>query len=470
MKKQESKYKSLLKDTIVFALGNIGSKAIIFFLVPFYTFYLSPDEYGISDLVFTISQLAIPFFSLVIFDAVTRFGLFYKERPQDALLIGIRVWLIGSVFAFIATPLFGLYRAVSEWKWFITTFVSANMLVSIELNYFKVRNRNLTFSIISITQTLLLACLNILFVAYLQYGIKGYLLSLVISNWITAVIAFFVGKVWQELKTSNYDKALAQQMIKYSAPLILNNLSWWVIQSSDKLMLEEMVGKSSLGIYAVAARIPSLISVFVTIFQQAWGISSSKEMDTSNDKTFYSTVLSKYSFIAFAGGIGMCMIIKPFMDVYVQSESYGEVWRYVPLLISSAVFSALAAYCGSMYSALKISINNMLSTLSAALINIVVNYLAIKAFGIWGAMIGTIVAYIVLAFVRIIDIRRFVDIQIKWDKLIPNSFLLLLQTIVVSFSSFKIGFVISVIVLLAFLLLNREELLWIKTQLRKRGK
>jgi O-antigen/teichoic acid export membrane protein len=193
-------------------------------------------------------------------------------------------------------------------------------------------------------------------------------------------------------------------------------------------------------------------------------------MDTSNDKTFYSTVLSKYSFIAFAGGIGMCMIIKPFMDVYVQSESYGEVWRYVPLLISSAVFSALAAYCGSMYSALKISINNMLSTLSAALINIVVNYLAIKAFGIWGAMIGTIVAYIVLAFVRIIDIRRFVDIQIKWDKLIPNSFLLLLQTIVVSFSSFKIGFVISVIVLLAFLLLNREELLWIKTQLRKRGK
>ena len=399
MNRDQAKYKSLLKDTLVFAIGNIGSKAIIFFLVPFYTYYLTPDDYGISDLVFTVTQLAIPCFSLVVFDAVIRFGLSRKERPQDVLLVGLLVWIAGSILTFACTPLFGLYKAVAEWKWFITAYVSISMLVSIEQNYLKARNRNLLFSIICILQTLSLAGLNILLVAHYRLGIRGYLLSYLGSAIIAATLATVAGGVIPELKKAHFEKALAVQMIAYSSPLILNNVSWWVIQSSDKFMLESMVSKAALGIYTVASRIPSLISVFVTIFQQAWGISSIKEMDSSNDSGFYSSVFTLYSFIAFLGCVVLCAVIKPFMDLYVQSESYGEVWRYVPLLLASAAFSALAGYCGSMYGALKKSVNNMLSTVLAAIINIVVNYVTILYFGIWGAMIGTVTAYLVLAFV-----------------------------------------------------------------------
>ena len=339
-----SKYKVLIKDTLIFALGNIGSKIIVFFLVPFYTHYLTPDEYGVSDLVFTVSQLAIPFFSLVIFDAVMRFALLRKERPQDAFLVGLLVWFIGSVLALVSTPFFELYRAVAEWKWFITTYISVSMLVSIELNYLKATDKNFHFSIICILQTLCLACLNILLVAHYRIGIKGYLISYVGSSLFAAILAIITGNLLGEVRKAKFDKQLAKQMILYSTPLILNNLSWWVIQSSDKLMLESMVSEAALGIYTVASRIPSLITVFVTIFQQAWGISSTKEMDSSNDKSFYSNVFAIYSCVAFIGGIGLSTIIKPFMDIYVQSNLYGEVWRYVPLLTASAVFSAFAAY------------------------------------------------------------------------------------------------------------------------------
>lgn len=451
------KYTNLLKDTLIFALGNIGSKVIVFFLVPFYTYYLTPDEYGISDLVFTISQLAIPFFSLVIFDSVIRFALSKKERPQDAFLVGIIVWLVGSLLALACTPLVGLYRTVSPWKWYVTIYISVNMLVSIELNYLKAINKNLAYSIISILQTLTLALLNILLVAHFRMGIRGYLISYIGSNGVAAVLAILLGHLVKEIKKAKYDKQLAKEMIMYSSPLIINNLSWWVIQSSDKLMLEDMINATALGIYTVAARIPSLISVFVTIFQQAWGISSIKEMDSTNDSDFYTTVFSFYSFIAFVGGLGLCAIIKPFMDLYIRSKAYGDVWRYVPLLLASAVFSALAAYCGSMYGALKKSVNNMLSTLVAAVINIIVNYVGILLFGIWGAMIGTIVAYLVLAFVRLLDVKRFVNIGINWKKLIINSILLVAQAIIVSFASPWVGFGISVMIIIGFLVINRED-------------
>lgn len=463
-----SKYKVLFKDILIFALGNIGSKVIIFFLVPFYTYYLTPDEYGISDLVFTISQFAIPFFSLVIFDAVVRFGLYRKERPQDALYIGIMIWVIGSVLAVIATPLFGLYPVVSEWKWYIIALISVNILVPIELGYLKVINKNLAYSIICILQTLALACMNIWLVAYCHLGIKGYLLSYIWSTVFAVVLAIFAGRLVSEIRNAKYDKLLAKQMVLYSSPLILNNISWWVIQSSDKLMLEAMVSATALGIYTVASRIPSLISVFVTIFQQAWGISSSKEMDSSNDSKFYTNVLNFYSFTAFFGGISLCTIIKPFMDLYVKSDAYGDVWRYVPLLIASAVFSALAAYCGSMYGALRKSVNNMMSTLSAAVVNIIVNFVTILCVGLWGAMVGTVTAYIVLAFVRIIDIKRFIDIDINWKKLIGNSMILMVQATIISITDYQIGIGSSIFFMSLFLAINQEELLTAITIIKKR--
>lgn len=469
MSRDSEKYKALFKDTVIFALGNIGSKVIIFFLVPFYTYYLTPDEYGVSDLVFTVSQLAIPFFSLVIFDAVIRFALLRKERPQDTLLVGIFIWVIGSALAFLMTPLFGLYKAIAEWKWFVTSYISVSMLVSIELNYLKATNRNLLYSIICIAQTLCLACLNILLVAHFRLGIRGYLISSVGASLIAAILALLFGGVINELKKARYDKELARQMIAYSTPLILNNLSWWVIQSSDKIMLELMIDKAALGIYTVASRIPSLITVFVTIFQQAWGISSIREMDSSNDKGFYTSVFTFYSFIAFFGGIALCTIIKPFMDIYVQSDLYGDVWRYVPLLLASAVFSALAAYNGSMYGALKKSMNNMLSTLTAAIVNLIVNYITILLFGIWGAMIGTVTAYLVLAFIRIIDVKRFVDIGINWKKLIGNTIIIMLQVIITSVGSVGLGISASVLLMGVFLILNKEELVMAVNFALRRG-
>ncbi|MBR1757312.1 MAG: polysaccharide biosynthesis C-terminal domain-containing protein [Lachnospiraceae bacterium] len=466
---QDSKYKTLVKDTLIFALGSIGSKIIIFFLVPFYTAYLSPAEYGTADLIFTISQLAIPCLSLVIFDGVIRYGLYRKERPQDVLLVGIVVWLTGSILGAVLTPFLAFYRSVAEWKWFVFGYVSVSILLSIELNYLKAINKNLTYSLICILQTALLAGLNILYVAVYRTGIKGYLIAYIGSTALAAVVSFLVGGLYKDLKRSVYSKPLAKEMIAYSAPLVINNLSWWVIQSSDKLMLEAMIGATALGIYTVAARIPSLISVFVTIFQQAWGVSSIKEMDSSNDSSFYSNVFSLFSTLMFGACIAICTITRPFMSIYIRNEAYKEAWMYVPLLLVSAVFSAIAAYCGSIYGALKKSVNNMLTTFIAAVINLIVNYAMILLTGIWGAIIGTVVSYCVLAFVRLWDILRYVPIKIKWGKLIILSMIIVLQALTVSLFDLQIGLIVSIVVIIIFVWTEYKDILTLITSfLRKR--
>ena len=87
------KFKVLLEDAVIFGLGNIASKLILFFLVPLYTYFLTTEEYGIADLVYTMSQLIYPVVSIVIYEAVIRFGLMSDQKQEEVLKAGIVVGL-----------------------------------------------------------------------------------------------------------------------------------------------------------------------------------------------------------------------------------------------------------------------------------------------------------------------------------------------------------------------------------------
>jgi len=467
--KTADKYKRLLKDTFVFALGNLGSKLILFFLVPLYTNFLTTEEYGTADLVFTISQFLVPIFSVVIFDAVIRFGLSKDESAEEVLLDGLIVWAIGSVGIIIVTPLFGFYKAVADWKWYLCVYSSVSILSPVLMNYLKVIDKNKTFALISVVQTAILAILNILLLVVCKIGVKGYLLSNILALFISSAFVVIIARIPTRLSKTRINKPLLRQMVLFSSPLILNNISWWVIHSSDKIMVEWMIGASALGIYTVATKIPSLINVIIAIFSQAWGLSAIREFESTNDESYYSNVLKHYGFLVFSACLLIVTITKPFMSIYV-GNSFSDAWHYVPILLVSAVYSAIAAYYGSFYSALKKSMNNMITTLIGAVINIIVNYCFIRITGIWGAAIGTAVAYIVIATMRMIDIGKMISINANWKLFAMNSFIIITHAILVSQDLWIMP--CSIIAILLFAIINHSEINFVvdKTkQLLKRG-
>lgn len=463
-KAEVNKYKRLVTDTFIFALGNLGSKVILFFMVPLYTHFLSKEEYGTSELVFTIAQFLVPFVSLVIFDAVLRFGLSKAANKDNVLKSSFLVIGIGSIVTIIVTPLFGFYAPLSEWKWYLCIYVILTMIGNVELNYLKLIDQNKAYAAISIIHTLVLALANILLLTHYHWGIRGYLVATILGSLTTVVLGFFSGKTWAALINGKLDRNLLSEMIQFSAPLILNNVSWWVIQSSDKIMIEAMVGASALGLYTAATKIPSLINVIISIFSQAWGISSVREFESSNDKGFYTEVFTAYSVVGFGAAVCINTIVKPFMAIYV-SQVFFESWRFVPLLLVSASFSAVASYFGSLYGALKKSVNNMRTTLAAAIVNIIVNYLCILWLGAWGAIIGTVTAYFTLAIFRMVDVLRYIKLDPHWKEFILNIVIVLTQAILVSLD-FHIWFV-SIIAITMFGIVNRKTILKVAQGLLK---
>lgn len=445
------KYKTLAKDTLIFALGSLGSKVILFFLVPLYTNFLSREEYGIADLVTTLVQLFVPFAAVVIYQAMLRFGMKKDRRVEDVLKASFFVLSLSVLVSFLFVPLMLLYQPMTPWKWYLFALIVLTNFSEVEKNYLKVKGRNKVYAVISIFQTLVLAVTNIVLLTFCNLGISGYLFANIAALAFTTVAAFFAGKVYQGLKTGKFDKVLLGEMVRFSFPLIFSTVSWWVIQSSDKLMLELMAGASFLGVYTAATKIPSLINVVTGIFNQAWGLSSIREIETDKDGGFFSSVFNLFSTFLFGACIVFVSVIKPFMSIYVGSE-FRDAWQYTPLLLSAAVFYSISAFIGSLYAALQKTKNDMWSAVLCAVINLVVNYFGILAWGIWGAVFGTITAYFVIAVIRVIDIRRQMKFDIDVLRFVINCLLMLVHAVLVSLNWNIL--IVSIAAVVLFFVLN----------------
>ncbi len=410
----EGKYKRLIRDMGIFALGMLGSKLITFLLLPLYTHILTTDEYGVADLIFTLGQLVLPFISLTIFNGLLRYGLMKDVKPEDALRCATRVFLLGSIAMILLTPLLGFVPSIGEWRWFLCAYVISTFSVSNTLVYLKIKDKNTLYSLLSILQTLVLVICNLLLLVGVNLGIRGYLWSYIISNCITALCAVILGGMLKDFKTAKYHSDLMKAMILFSLPYIINDISWWAINSVNKLIIEFMLSSAILGIFTAASKIPSLINALSSIFTQAWGLSSIKEYDSSNDTMFYEKVYNYYIIFIFGVCIAANTIMKSFMRIYV-SEDFFVAWHYVPLLLLGAGFSGLASFMGSLLGAVKKSKTLMTSALLASVVNVVLSIVLIKWVGLWGAAIATLVSYVVVAVYRMVELRKYIvfDYHVK---------------------------------------------------------
>ncbi len=449
------KYKRLAGDTLIFAIGNLGSKLILFLLVPLYTNYLTTDEYGTAELVYTASNLIMPVASLVIFDGVLRYALDKRNDQKSVILNAGIVFLGGSILSLLIAPLVGLYPTLHEWKWYVSLYVITYMATQITMTCIKTKEKARLYALLGVAQTLLLALLNIFLLVFCHLKIKGYLLANICANGVIALIALFAGGILSDLREAKFDKKLFCEMAAYSAPLILNNISWWVIQSSNTLMIEFFISSAALGIYTAASKIPALINVINSIFSQSWGISSIKEYDSTKDTSFYSNIFSLYSFCVFLFCACLLLIIKPFMHVYVGAE-FVEAWKYVPLLLVAASFSAVAAYFGAVYGALKKSVNVMISTLLSAAINFILNLFLIPRVGIIGATIATAISYCFMALYRMFDTRRFFKFEISFFREFFNYLAVCVSAFFVTID--RHGFAVAAAVIALIILVNYRDM------------
>lgn len=472
VKPKRNDYSTLLTNTFIFALGSFGSKLISFFLVPLYTNILTTEEYGLADLVLTCANVIIPIASVVIQDAVLRFGLSKENNIGSVIKNAMIVLATGSLVILACLPLFNMYSAIASWKLYLVWISISSMCNTVTFTYAKAKEKNKLYALMSILHTLVLLVVNIIALVVLHTGVEGYLSANILANVIPTVLLFFTIGAHKDILGAPFDWPLMKEMLKFSAPLIANNLSWWVLNSSDRVMIEKYLTASDLGLYTAASKIPALLSIITTIFSQAWSVSAIKKYESDRDRNFYSTVFRYFSLTMFLGASVVLLILKVFMRVYVGRDFYSS-WFFVPPLLIGAIYFSFGSFFGAIYGALKKNIAVTVTTIVAAIINISINFALIPSIGVMAASISTAISYMAVGVIRMLHSRKYYAFEIDFRMLVVNTVIVVAQSVLIILEAVN-HYIISICSLGLLLIINRKHLAalfsWLKNAVMRKLK
>ena len=454
---KESRVQYLAKNTLIFAIGNLGTKAINFFMVPLYTYYLLANEYGTVNLIITISTFLVPILICNINEAVMRFSLDKNANNHQIESTGLLFIVILTILSIALYPLTRLYGPIEDYGWYLCIYLIGSGSSQILLYILRGREKLLQFAIGSIIHAFSNAALSILFIVVLKEGLEGYLNAQIMSAFITSIYAFIVSGAIKTICSFSINAKLVKNMLQYSIVLIPNSFMWWIMDSSDQLMLTSFIGVASTGLYGVANKIPSLISIVSSIFNQAWNYSAIRENDSDDKETFNNNAYRYLcAFITLSGAI-LIVLIRPIMSIYV-SEAYYSSWSFSPPLIIGTCFLVLATFLSSQYTVNKDSKGFLFSSTSGAIINIIFNLALIPIIGAIGAAISTCFSYIVVLLYRYFDIKKYITIKIfSFDCTV--SYITLILIGINSYNSLSIQLAISIILLITLFLINRNTII-----------
>lgn len=455
----QNKYKTLISNTMLISLGTFGSKLLVFFMVRFYTGYLTPADYGTADLITQTANLLFPLISLGITDGVFRFAVDHAKSRQHIFTVGLYTITAGALLLVIALPLLSLVPELKSYLWLIALYTMASCYHSLCAQFIRAEGKTALFAVQGMINTMLVIGLNILFLAVLHYGVTGYVLSVVLADAFCALLLFFKEKLWRQL-VARPSAAAFRQMLAYSIPLIPTTVFWWITSVSDRYMVNGFIGSDANGIYAVAYKIPTILTLVSGIFMEAWQFSAVSESHGSRREhiRFFSKVWCSFQSVLFVTASFIVAFAKPEIRL-LAAEGYFGAWEYVPVLAAAMIFSSFVSYLGSVYMVEKKSVRSFVTAMIGALLNIVLNLLLIPSeFGVQGAAIATLASYFTVFVIRAVDARRLIPFKLYTLGVVENVVLLAVQIVFIVLE--LPGWQIAQAVCLALLLwLNSKPLL-----------
>ena len=418
-----NQYKRLAANTIIFAIGSFGSKILTLFLTKLYTANINPADISTKELLEQTANFLIPIVTFSITDAILRYGLTRNYDKGKIFTSSYLVLGLGVCVMLALSPLMRLLPYTSGYLWLLMLYVFTSSLRSIHSQFVRARGMVTLFAFDGILATITLFIFNVIFIALLNMGITGFLLSVICSDFLSAVFLWWIADLRKYLHRKYISPKMTRLMIRFSDRLFLRYMDG----------PPNLVGDTAAGIYGIASKLPNLISTVSTVFYQAWNMSAILENDSENRSHFYKQVFSAYeSFLVIASSV-LIVFVRPFSDLLISTSTYteyAEAYRYTPILIISVFMMCLNQFFSSIYAASQHTSHSFWTSLVAAIVNLILNWLLIGTLGISGAGFATFVSYLVSYLIRVVDTKRYVPFYIDHTRFVLNLILMFAMTFV----------------------------------------
>ena len=453
---KNEKERKLIKNTIIVGIGTIAAKAIGFIMAPLFSKWLSVEAYGEFDLILTYISLLIPFCTLSITEALFRFLLDDLEEGKKEKIIssGVFVTITGySIFIILYLLSSKLFSSIN-FNGYACVFLAAQLLFSFFGETARGLKKLTQYSLFSFVSAATVMILGTVFLRVFELGLNGILLGYSIGYIIAAVGLLISTKAYAYISIKYVSKNTILEMMGYSWPLIPNSISWWVVNTSDRLIINRFINLTANGIYAIANKIPSIVSILLSVFQVSWLQSAAENVNGEDYPDYCNRVYNKLIVSVFS----ICMVLASGNFLYYSilfDTKYAEAYFYTPILIVAAGISCLGQFVGGIMIAQKETKANGITNFVAALSNILINLLFVKTIGLYAASISTLVSYLILTYIRLLLIKKKVSLRVNRYSILSIVFSIFIL-FMIYFNNWILNWMSLILSCLIFLALNKD--------------
>lgn len=448
----KSLYKRYFLTTIGYFAGNVFTKLISFILLPLYTKLINPEIYGIYGVNMTIVQLVVPIVYLSIWDAMFRFavdeetvGSKYRIISNGLVVVWISsivcagVLLVINVFWNLHNPyLVCIYAVMNGFQYFYGC-ISRSM------------HDNKVFIISGCVNSLINLSLNWIGIAHFHHGIEVLYYSYIIGTAVQILIIEIKFRVLGHFRWSYAKKQVLNMLMRFGGPLALNSAMQWLLTGLTQVMIAYKLGTYYNGLFSVAIKFATVISLIVSVFQFAWYELAYELARDKNSASYYKRTVNMLFGILVLASAGLILMIKIVYPFFV-AEAYWDSLEIIPHIVIYACATAYAGFLGTIYMAYK-DVNILtVSSLVSGGVNSILLLTLIPYLGFHGALMSLTVSSILMMIFRSVVLHKKYSINLTLGTVLyivplPCCCFIFYAT---DFLGYEIGAVVICVILLLF--------------------
>lgn len=416
----------LVKNTSIYFIGQILPEAAGFILLPIYTRYLAPSDYGIVTSMAVLQTILAVFFTLCLERCVIRLYWDYKTEDEKkdffgtiTISIAVSSSIIVSLLFFFNRYVGLIYKSIDFYPFYAYAILSSFLGVFslVPKIYLVLKGKPRLFVTLSLLQFVFTTIFILWFIIVKQEGAIGYLKGVLFSRLITLPVFILISLRTSHLK---FKYSIFRNALSFSVPIIPAIMTAWVLNLSDRVFIERYFTLADVGIYSLGYKIAGLVGLFTGSFGLAYGPVFFK-LANSDNQEIARTSLSKYNHIYLIMVIFVCFMISFFSKegtFLLLDEKYRDAYLFIPLISFSYLFSQAEDIPGKFFKQSKKMKENMYIAISVAVMNIILNFLLIPRFGAFGAAYATIISMAIGFFMSYLFAKKYCYfIPFEWRQL-----------------------------------------------------
>jgi len=424
----------VFKNTFLYTIGRILPQAVNFFLLPVYTAYLNPTEYGIVSSLRSFTLILSVIFTLALSNSIFRLFFDYKTEKEQKEYLGttvISIFVLSTFFLillFIFYPIVGkIYKSISFFPYY-ALFISATFLAvffEVPKIYFQVKQKGAAFLGVSLFEFFITTALTLWYVVGLEQEALGVLKSGVYAN--ILILPLFLYITFKKIKLTFSFKIL-KESLRFSLPTVPVTVSYWILNLSDRIFIERYFDLNEVGIYSIANKIAEVSVVLIGALSSAYSPVFYTLANSENQSGVKSKIRQfNYSYIIISGFIvfGIAFFSGEITSFFIDSK-YANASKIIPVLSLAYFFSIVSGLYNWMIIQEKKTFQMMIIVMIIAGFNIIVNILLIKQYGMYGAAWATVLSFLLSLIIKYFYAQKCYFISLNWFKISAYAVILII--------------------------------------------